>query len=181
MTTKEALNKIRVMLGVQVGTDSEAVKVEYRQVAELLDGTLVAYEGELGEGTALFVVTEESNIPAPEGVHETKDGKLLTVDNQGIITSVEEVEATEEAPVEEAMSDENGTEFSNELIGAIAELIKPLNAKINAIESKFSSLNSDFNSFKNEPGAAKVKDNTFSSIKDKKDARLEALANLRKK
>ena len=186
MNSKQALQKIRVMLGME--TEAEAVNVELAEV-ELLDGTIVKVEGDLAEGKALFVITEEGDIPAPEGTHETKDGLLISVGADGVITSVEEkpepaIPLISDVVSAEEMSEEevsNETDYSNELIGAIAELIKPLNEKIEAIEGKFSTLDTDFNKFRNEPAAPKVSNNTFSTQENNKNARLEAIASLRKK
>ena len=178
MTANEAIKKIRVMLGME--TEAEVKSVELAEVA-LVDGTIVKVEGDLAEGKALFVVSEEGDIPAPEGIHETADGMLISVNADGVITSVvEKVEETEASVEKEEMSDE-ASNFSDEMIGAIAELIKPLNDKISAIEGKFSSLNKDFDAFRNEPAGEKVSNNYFSSEKtNTKDARLEMLASLRK-
>ena len=178
MTANDAIKKIRVMLGME--TEAEAKSVELAEVA-LVDGTIVKVEGELAEGKALFVVSEEGDVQAPEGVHETTDGMLISVNSEGLITSIEEKATEEEAQVEqEEMSDES-TNFSDEMIGAIAELIKPLNEKISAMEAKFSSLNEDFDTFRNEPAGEKVTNNYFSSEKtNTRDARLEMIASLRK-
>ena len=87
MNASDALTKIRVMLGME--PEVEATSVELAE-ATLADGTVVKVEGELAEGKALLVVTEEGEIPAPEGIHETSDGKLITVDAGGVITAIEE-------------------------------------------------------------------------------------------
>lgn len=176
MNAKKAIETIKLMLGME--TEAEAVEVSLAEV-ELVDGTIVKTEGELATGAKLLVATPDGDIPAPEGVHETKDGMLVQVDAEGTIVSVEEKQS-EEAPVEEAMSDESSN-FSDEMIGAIAELIKPLNDKLAAMESKFSSLNNEFNTFRDEPAGEKVSNNYFSEEKiNTKDARLEMLASLRK-
>lgn len=176
MTTKEALTKIRVMLGMEE-TQSEAVEVQLAE-AELVDGTVIKYDGELAPGTALMVATPEGDIPAPEGTHETKDGLLLFVDSQGVIVDVQKAE---DIPVDEQMSEESDTAFSNELLGAIAEMIKPLNEKIASIEGKFSSLDEDFKTFKAEPAGEKIKNNYNFEKENTKDSRLNAIANLRNK
>lgn len=177
MNAKKAIETIKLMLGME--TEAEAVEVSLAEV-ELVDGTIVKTEGELATGAKLLVATPDGDIPAPEGVHETKDGMLVQVDAEGTIVSVEEKES-EEAPVEEAMSDESGS-FSDEMIGAIAELIKPLNDKLAAMESKFSSLNNEFNTFRDEPAGEKVTNNYFQSEETiNKNERLDAIRALRNK
>jgi len=85
MTKEEAINKIRILLGAETKTEAFAQ-------ATLVDGTEVSVEGDFEVGKSLSVVTEEGNIPAPEGTHETTDGALVTVDESGVITSIEMVE-----------------------------------------------------------------------------------------
>lgn len=179
MNSKQALQKIRIMLGME--TEAEAVQVELAEV-ELLDGTIVKVEGDLTEGKALVVATEEGDIPAPEGVHQTKDNKLITVDSEGMITKIEE--AATEVENEEMEAEEVAEEstYSDELIGAVAELIKPLNDKINLLSKKFSALNNDFDMFKDEPAAKKITNNTFNKEELKNENnRLVALASMRRK
>jgi hypothetical protein len=85
MTKKEAFEKIKTLLfGEQKMYD-----------AKLVDGTIVQWEGELAEGTAIMVVAEDGNtIPAPDAVHELADGTKITTVG-GLITAIEskEVEA----------------------------------------------------------------------------------------
>lgn len=181
MTATDALNKIKFLI---FGEE----KVDEVQLAEatLADGeTRVTIEGEFLDavGKILYVITEDGNVPAPEGTHSLADLNLnVTVDAEGVVTAVDEVATEEPVENEEQFSNENETAFSDELIGAIAELIKPLNEKINTIESKFNSLDGDFKKFRKEP-ADEVKkiSNNFSAEKVDQDARLEALASLRKK
>jgi hypothetical protein len=62
--------------------------------AALEDGTLITYEGELAEGTAIMVVTEEGNIPAPDAVHVLSDGTKVTTAG-GVVTAIESVVSEE--------------------------------------------------------------------------------------
>ena len=53
-------------------TETAATEEKEQSFAEamLADGTMISYEGELAEGTAVFVVTEEGeSVPTPEGTH----------------------------------------------------------------------------------------------------------------
>lgn len=175
MNAFEALTKIRVMLGMEPEADVQSV--ELAEVS-LVDGTVVKVEGELAEGKALLVVTEEGDIPAPEGIHETSDGKLITVDANGVISAIED-KPVEEA--EQAMSDVESTEaevevpagangsYGDELVAQLAGLISPLSDRLEAIEAKFSALNTDFHQFRNEPAAAPVKNNYKPDVQAKED------------
>ena len=101
MTGNEAIQKIRVLLG---GEQSIEAKFE---AEVLVDGTKVETEGAMEIGKPLFVVTEEGRIAAPAGVHSTESNKVVTVDEAGMIVSIEDIEeeaAAEEAEVEVEMA-----------------------------------------------------------------------------
>ncbi len=85
MTATNAITKIRVLLGVEEEVVAIAMASE-----KLVDGTEVKVEGELEAGKALVVVTVEGDIPAPAGKHMTESNKLITVDEAGVITQIEE-------------------------------------------------------------------------------------------
>jgi hypothetical protein len=77
--------------------------------ATLADGTVIKYEGELVEGTA---VTLEDGSPAPDGEHTFEDGTVIAVSG-GIIAAVK---APEAAPVvdEEMQSAIDALKLENE-------------------------------------------------------------------
>jgi hypothetical protein len=79
--------------------------------AVLEDGTQLSYEGELVVGTAVFVVTETEQVPAPEGTHALGGemaGISIVVDANGIVTEVIDTtaSATNDLPVTEETSSE---------------------------------------------------------------------------
>lgn len=98
---KETIDNLKT----SIAAFSEKVKVLFNtevQLAEakLKDGTVITYEGELGEGTALLIVTAEGNMPAPDGIHEvvndtgevalmvtTEGGKVIKIDQPQAATS----------------------------------------------------------------------------------------------
>jgi len=87
----------------------EEPKKEVFAQAVTAAGVAVFYEGDLIEGTAVFIELEGERIPAPEGEHELtlEDGsvKVITLDSNGIITAVVDIETME--PEEEAVESEN--------------------------------------------------------------------------
>lgn len=87
MTTNDAINKIRVLLS---GESAVTEKVAMAK-ATLVDGTNVEVEGDFEVGKALSVITEEGAIPAPQGIHQTTENVLVTVDEAGVITQIEEI------------------------------------------------------------------------------------------
>ena len=52
---------------------------EHFNDANVADGTLIQWEGELGEGTAIMVIDTDGNTtPAPDATHEVNDGTVVT-------------------------------------------------------------------------------------------------------
>jgi len=154
MKAVDAIKQIKVMLGMdtEVVENNETVETTPAETeielaeATLVDGTIVKAES-LTEGAALFVVTEEGEIPAPVGVHETTDGKLITVEEEGIIAKVEE------KPMEEVVVEETAEFSSEDFLNQVAELI---NSKFSELEAKINSVNAEFHAFKAEPAAKKI-------------------------
>ena len=164
--------------------------------ATLVDGTEVYTEGELQDGAILFVRAGEgvSEDPfAPAGIHETTDGLLITVGENGEITSIEdkspEVEASEEEKKEEVEMEEVEEEVevkkefdADALLEGVASLLKPYTEEIKELKEELSVLTSRFNEVADEPAAKKVS-NTFSKEANDKqttaEARFERLVALR--
>lgn len=88
------------------------------------------YEGELAEGTEVFVVDAEGNqIPAEDGDYILEDGRTIKV-AEGKVAEIVEPETEEETPAEEAMNDNEGMtalKAENESLKAeVAELKKQI-------------------------------------------------------
>jgi hypothetical protein len=184
MNIAQAMNKLRVMLA------AEAVKVVSETFASvsLVDGTVVFTEGELVEGAALYVEVAEGEAPvAPAGVHETVDGMLITVGENGVIEKIEEVVA-EEAPAveEEVVVEETMAETFNaeELLGAIAEMIKSYQSEITSVTEEMATLKERFEAVAGEPAAKPVKHNFGADAKAAREvelSRFDRLVALKKK
>jgi len=132
--------------------------------AKLADGTVVKVEGDgVVEGAKVVVVTEDAEIPAPDGVHELEDGsKIETKD--GVIVKVEEV-LEEELPKEEGPEamppavDEpatKGPEVEVELLDMLKDFVKKMNEKMGSLEKKVEDVEAQFSSFKKEPAAKPI-------------------------
>ena len=89
MNTKETLNKVRTLLGIEV-------KLEQMT----LDSGAVLEAESFEAGQEVFVVSDEERVALPVGEYSTEDGKVILVSEEGLIAEVKEVEA-EEAPAEE--------------------------------------------------------------------------------
>jgi hypothetical protein len=172
MTAHDAITKIRVLLGVE-----EEVEVKMAS-ATLVDGTEVSVEGDFEVGKALSVITAEGPIPAPAGVHQTTENLLVTVDEAGVITQIEEVapEAQEEEK-KEAMEEENKeevemseedkeemeeeeevkVEMEDEMIVKIVEGLAPYFEEIKELKEKVVEMEGKFQKFSKEPAAKPIK------------------------
>ncbi len=192
MNVNEVITKLRVMLGAE----EEVVEKVTETMAEatLVDGTVVMTEGEMAPGAILYVKVEEGEAPfAPEGLHETTEGLLVTVGPNGEIISIEE-KATEEVVAGEdkeeiAMEEEEPKAEveidmdANALIEAIGEMLKPQAEVIEELKEEIATLKARFSAFSDEPGGDPVR-NTFSQERANKqtkaEARLENLIAIRK-
>ena len=102
---KDILNRVyEIVMGKET---EEAVKVELAQI-KTADGQAIMEADAFEIGQAVFVVTEEGNIPVPMGEYVLEGGLKVMVDEQGVIVEiktegeeVEEVEAKDMAEKEE--------------------------------------------------------------------------------
>lgn len=80
-----------------------AAAVEEFGQATTVDGTVIFWEGDLAVGTSVMIEVDGSKVAAPEGDHQVDiDGKtfVVTLDAEGVVTSMEEVTAmSEEAEI----------------------------------------------------------------------------------
>jgi hypothetical protein len=179
MNVNDVITKLKVMLGAE-----EVVEAKFAE-ATLVDGTEVFTEGELEVGAILFVRAGEGVDEDPfatAGKHETTDGQIITVGENGEISqidnadedSVEEeaevaVELEEEVKVEEEVEKVFNAE---ELIAAIAEMLMPQAEVIEELKKELSVLTERFETVANQPAAKKVTTNTFKEIMEDKNAKM---------
>jgi hypothetical protein len=157
--------------------------------AKLIDGTVVKVEGDsVVEGAKVVVVTEQGELPAPDGVHELEDGsKIETKDGAIVMVSPAEVEKVEDdasGPDANEMPPVGGEKVDVEMMDLLKEFIKKMSEKMNAMEAKLSSVQSEFNSFKKEPAGKKISDGkkefNKQEISNDVDARIDAIMSMRK-
>jgi len=167
--------------------DSKIVSVKEIFVdAKLVDGTPIKVEGDsVIEGAKVVVVTEDAEVPAPDGVHELEDGsKVETKD--GVIVKVEgpkEEEPKAEVEIEVKSEEEMGG--MKELYSLLEDMMKKVSEKMKNMEDKMSSMEADFNSFKKQPAGKKISDGKTDFNKQENlnsdDARIAAIMSMRKK
>jgi hypothetical protein len=181
-----------------------SAKAEAFNEAVLEDGTMISYEGELVVGTAVFVVTETEEIPAPEGTHALGGeltGVSIVVDANGIITEVIDTRAEasgdepvaaseEEAPEvnEQSMSAEDVESIVNaklESFSAIFEgltdMIKSIASENDSLRNEVTGLKGEFESFKSAPSNNVTESEKFARVTSTLTARqLHLKSNLNK-
>jgi hypothetical protein len=170
MNALDAIKQIRIMLGVDQVVETAAIQMAK---ATLVDGTEVEVEGSFEVGKQLSVLTAEGPIPAPEGVHETTEGLVVTVDAQGVITNIEEKE------VEEVAAESTETALSEDFVKQIVDII---DNRFSELNNKLQNLNQEFSAFKNEPAGKKITNNlneTNSIQGDIASARFEKIVEFR--
>jgi len=175
-----------------LNASEEYVEVVETKMAEavLVDGTEVYTEGELVVGAVLYVKVAEGDAPfAPEGIHETTDGLLVTVGMNGVIEAIDTVAPAEETPAADApAADAPATdapaafEATEALLSSIVDIITPYQEEITKLRGELSVLTERFNTIADEPAAKPIKRNFMEEAKSAKEqemARFNRLVALR--
>ena len=136
MKATEILKNIKTFLGEET---LEEVKVELAQ-AKLENGTIVESES-FKAGDEIFIITDEEKVAMPVGEYVMEDGKLLVVEEEGIIADYrvvsddvpqkeDELEEKEEMDEEAAVYDWKGMEKRiKNLEDAIADIKSKMGEK----------------------------------------------------
>jgi len=127
MKPMEMLNQIKSVLGVELSTEE---KVELAQ-AKLENGTVLEAES-FESGQEVFILTDDEKVALPIGEYEMEDGKILVIEEDGIISEIkeggEEEVVEEEVVEEEELKEEDKYATKQELaeIKSMVEEIKEL-------------------------------------------------------
>jgi len=174
------------------------------------DGELtLTYEGEIGEGVEIFVITEDGNIPAPDGTHALEGGFTISTEG-GVITAIseeeveagneeemsEEVEESTEESIEEEFEGESDEININELHEALIQMIggefkeqftalkEELMGEINSVKEQFNAApatEKTITNTKKSYGRDNAVDLSYNPSDSKKKAQFERLLKARKK
>ena len=99
MKASEMLKKINTLLGVQV------------ELEELiLDNGTRIFADSYDKGESVFIVTEDSRVPLPEGEYIIEDGRMLIVKEEGLIDELR-LESIDEARSKFILHWERGIEL----------------------------------------------------------------------
>jgi uncharacterized protein YuzE len=129
---KSILDRIGTML---FSKEEPTVEVELAQV-KTEDGAAVLEADAFEIGNAVFIVTEEGQIPVPTGEYMLEDGMKIKVDEQGVIVEVE-AEGAEEVTEEVEAKDEPMKEETGMMESAPKKVVK---SKTEMEESYFSKI-----------------------------------------
>lgn len=187
---------------VEETLSEETIETTFAEI-KTADGELtLTYEGELEEGVGIFVITEDGNIPAPDGTHELEGGITISTEG-GLITAVAEaeVEATEEEMSEEVENTEEEFEGEssdvniNELHEALIQMIggefkeqftalkEELMGEINTVKEQFNAAPATEKTITNTKqtyGRSNGVDLAYNPKDSKKQAQFERLLKARK-
>jgi len=119
MNTNDMISKIKEVVGL-----SEEVKLEQQT---LENGTVLEAEA-FEPGKEIFIVTEDEKVAIPVGKYEMEDGRMLVVEEEGVIAEIkskekEEVEAKDEE--EEMYATKRELAEVKEMIEEIKAMLEP--------------------------------------------------------
>lgn len=81
--------------------------------AMLKDGSMLVWDGDLMQGTPVFVSTPEGTLPAPDGVLELEDGSMIDVVG-GIVQAIKPADQPADQPADAAPADTTANPVSQE-------------------------------------------------------------------
>tara|TARA_R110002074_G_scaffold77516_6_gene175760 strand:- start:2638 stop:3777 length:1140 start_codon:yes stop_codon:yes gene_type:complete len=151
-------------------SETEVVETEETNFAEstLVDGTIVKWEGELIEGTAIIVVLPEGEVAAPDGTHELTDGTVLETAG-GLVVSV--TEGAGEVATED--NEFTAEQLSEMLEKAMSNYAKEFNEQLEAVVTENKNLSTELSEMKANKENLQSE---FSKAMDKVATELEELA-----
>ena len=132
---KDALKTIKTFLGMEV-------KLEQMK---LIDGNTVIEADSFEPGASVMIVVPEGEpVPLEVGKYELEDGRLLVVEEKGMIASIEEMpkEETEEEemPVEADVTPEVEVKQPKKVVQITEQHFAEMEAKIAELETKLASM-----------------------------------------
>ena len=134
---KDALKTIKTFLGMEV-------KLEQMK---LIDGNTVIEADSFEVGASVMIVVPEGDpVPLEVGKYELEDGKVLVVEEVGIIAAIEEMpkeEVEEEMPVEADVTPEVEVKQPKKVVSITEQHFAEMKAKIEELETKLASMTTE--------------------------------------
>lgn len=123
---KKVMDAIAEMKSMFTTSTDEVTETTFGE-AVLMDGTAIAYEGDLAVGTQVYVVADGEQIPAPEGTHalggEYEGMSIITDANGMIVEIIDERASAEAASAFEAIDTDEMPEALEKATEVIAGLL----------------------------------------------------------
>ena len=133
------INKIKTLLNIEVKLEE----------AKLENGTIVEAES-FEKGKEIFIKTDDERVAMPVGEYMLEDGKLVVVEEEGIIADLrdpsDEVPAKEDAESEEEtedLEDKKEDEMADEGNYVTKDSFREMEVKIQNLEDAISDLKGD--------------------------------------
>ena len=131
---KDALKTIKTFLGMEV-------KLEQMK---LIDGNTVIEADSFEPGASVMIVVPEGEpVPLEVGKYELEDGRLLVVEEKGMIAAIEDMPAEseeEEMPVEADVTPEVEVKQPKKVVTITEQHFAEMEAKIAELEAKLSAM-----------------------------------------
>lgn len=96
MNAQESIEKIINLLGLKFKKETFASTMLTDNTTEVTNNT----ESEFAVGDTLYVVQQSTLVPAPSGSHTTREGLVLTVDEESTIIAIMSAEVKEDVEIE---------------------------------------------------------------------------------
>lgn len=185
---KKVMDAIAEMKSMFSTSTEEPTAVEFGE-GVLMDGTAIAYEGDLAVGTQVFVVADGEQIPAPEGTHALGgeyEGVSIVTDASGVVVEIIDERAapaaasSDETPetTAESMSAEQveaivstKMEAFSKVVESLGEMIHTIVSDNEALRTEMSAMKSEFDAFKAAPSNSTTEGEKFSRVTSNLTAR----------
>ena len=118
------LNEIKTLLNIEVKLEEQ----------KLENGTVVSAEA-FEKGKEIFIVTDDEKVAMPVGEYILEDGRLVVVEEEGIIADVREVSDEVPAKEEEVEETEDLEEVKEEMSYATKEELAEVKTMVEEIKA----------------------------------------------
>ena len=116
------LNEIKTLLNIEVKLEEQ----------KLENGTVVSAEA-FEKGKEIFIVTDDEKVAMPVGEYILEDGRLVVVEEEGIIADVREV--SDEVPAKEEETEDLEEEVKEEMSYATKEELAEVKTMVEEIKA----------------------------------------------
>ena len=158
MKATKMLNDIKTLLNIEVNL--EEMKLE--------NGTVITTEA-LEKGNEVFIVTDDEKVAMPVGEYILEDGKLLIVEEEGIIADVRDV--SDDVPAKEEITEDLAEEKEEEEMADVADW-EGMEKRIQNLEDAIADLKGD----KVEKSEEEEKEEMSEEVKEEVKEELSAAA-----